>query len=282
MTAINALYSYQSYINDGLLLEIGGRDTKHFDCKWFSDFTNENEMIFMHCTTALIVQNVIDIELGLNYHLYLYTYSVINLMLTGQDIDKQKGMNFEVELKIINPIYSFLYYKFYGKQNKLCIDSLSIYIKQLFNSYFKKSKIKINWQQLNTAKRKVTGYGRMNTFSIKIVSFCLPFIMYYQIEWIKWHLLIKAFPKLKTITISGLKLSHSQFEDMLFQIKNLSMDNDSNQQQYALKKLVLTDTRQHQLSFDIAQDKYNERFKQLKWELTNPKYQIFEIRRMRN
>ena len=288
MVAINALYSYSynisndDYINvndDGLLLMIGGRDSKHFDCKWFSDYTNEKEKIFMNCKTAITIQNVIDIKLGLNYHLYLYSYSVINSMLNGGNLEKLQGMHFEVEFKTIHSIYSYLYHKFYGKEN-LCIDSLPLYIEQILNSYFSKlSEIRINWNELNKSKRKVTGHGKKDNFNIKILSLIQPFIMYYNIEWIKWHLLCKAFKKLKCITIIGIKLTYSIFEDILFQIKNLSMNNQL-YKNYSIQKVILRDAREYQLAFSIAHEKYNEKFKKLKWEMANPQFNVFEIRRI--
>jgi len=309
--ALHALYSYHHRNSDGLLVEMRGhRKSKHFECQWLSELPNECERLFMHCRRELTVQNVIDIACGLNYSFYLSAFHVLRTMLNGGDLSKlNTSMNFQVDAsdvekeRAFHAIYAFLYQRFYGRARQQAEKELTAmpstqhlpaYIDELLHSYFDElSEINISWNYLTTARRKLTSSWRSSsvhrkskranrkktTFFVRILSLIQPFIVYFESDWIKWHLLIRAFPKLQTITVHSIKLHRSIFEDCLLQIKQQSRSQTSTS--YSLQRIILKEAKQFELSFADVHEKYNHSFKALQWELANPKFNVFEIRRAR-
>eukprot|EP01083_Nonionella_stella_P109532 319503_1 len=272
MVGMNALCSYDG---DGLLLEISARDTKQFDCKWFSDNTNEYETLLFQCKNAITVQNVIDVELGINYHIYLYAFRILHALLDGSDVNKkQRGMHFEVsDAASLTPIYKYLYQKFYAKHTQT---SLPLYIEQILNSYCDNlTQIEIRWNQMAQLKRKVTGYGDKNKFDVKIIGFIQPFVCYYHIEWIKWHLMLNAFKQLKCITIHGIKITKTIFEDILFHLNKMKKDHVDDQ--CCLEQIIFKSPTQRNFGCAKAVQIYNQRFATLQWRITNPSYSELHI-----
>lgn len=311
MVALHVLYSYhkQSGETDGLLVEIAGhRKSKHFECQWLSDYPNECERLFMHCRREIYVQNVIDIACGVNYSFYLSAFHILRSMLNGDDLSKlNTSMNFEVDPldvekeRAFNAIYSFLYQQFYGRsrpnalsQSASTAERLPTYIDELLRAYFDELKeINISWNYLTTARRKLTSSWssatthlraksasnqKKKTFFVRMLAMIQPFIVYFECDWIKWHLLIHAFRNLQTITVHSIKLHRSIFEDCLIQIKQQHKKHMSSS--YPLQRIVLKDAKQFELAFADVHEKYNNSFKALQWELANPRHDVFEIRRV--
>ena len=83
-----------------MMLELAGdrqNPCDFFDCRFVSDFANEEPVLFLGGFERLRFNAVIDAELGLNYGLYLRAINVINHIIKRLDRSRNVDQNQSVK-----------------------------------------------------------------------------------------------------------------------------------------------------------------------------------------
>eukprot|EP01084_Bolivina_argentea_P302144 521479_1 len=180
--------------NEGIIIEInlGRTGGTHFSCAWLSDYSNEQEILFVQNTFVVTIVNITICKSGCDLNSIL---EVMNILDTNSD---SASLSNEVKLLTQKLIENELGIKDF--------ESLSGYAKCIFHRFcLNKEFLNVCWNSM------VTKY-----------SFLFKYYCLNNIEWINMMLLLKLYPNVKYITVHNINISRDALSTVLCNLKCLA------------------------------------------------------------
>eukprot|EP01084_Bolivina_argentea_P226396 382442_1 len=130
----------------GILLElqldqfwvyVNASGTALFDCRWISDYANESEVLFVGGYSEHIIQNIVNVELGEDYSVYLFALHRIFMCLSKYNgfmypRDPLKEDTYMVKKILLNQLHS----AFPSNKQYIKFSNMPCYVKTLINNHF--------------------------------------------------------------------------------------------------------------------------------------------------
>eukprot|EP01084_Bolivina_argentea_P105713 189308_1 len=175
--------------NEGMIINFGAGRTgivKYFATSWLSDYSNENECLFIQNQWwSLQINNIIHVKSGTEFRIILKALNILDRLTTG------------------NAIYDQSYWQLIGRIINNNMDGCHQYAQALISTYCNNKKtVKINYLKINTYT------------NVRQLLFCFGY------EWIKINVFNVLFPKLECIVVENIVLCRNIFEDIFYHLSN--------------------------------------------------------------
>jgi len=252
---------------NGLILQLS-HDTNHhrnsyFDCKWISDFVNENEYLLIGGHNAVSIDTVLSCKNDVcrDYKIYLDALHIIKMLIQGEFYRHSDKLNMDDTLQIVarQLITNRMYAAYADSQ------SLPAYIQKLTNFYFETlQSAHINFKSI-TEKAENGGYPFLRQLLLNTNDDDE------KVTFIKVDIFKSLFPNLQEIAVdfkecqpADYKLDSRLFSYILLHLKSVKW-----------KQMLITlpnnSYEEDKLSSTIGS--FRDQFEQLNWKLIREPYQ---------
>ena len=258
-SSLNVVLNYMSLQNNdnynGLLVELSYYDPfiRYFECKWLTEFTNQNEILFCGGISSIKINTIYNMTTNNNYIYFIRSMNIMQTMLSGT---MKTDLMTNVEEQIIRYLVQNEFIR--SMNNDVDItnnlngsDIIPNYISMLFHHFCINLKnISINLYRMNDS----SFYGYSSIKSLFLTS---------QNNFIKLDVLCSLFPNVPKIKIIGhyqkkqncIKLDQLFFEEVL-----LILESNLISKKCKLSKIIIANPNETELTIENAIIKYRSQF----------------------